>query len=148
MEDFGEYMARKEGWVLRSGGAEGADQAFEFGHDRVHKDFKQIFYANDCTPEAMAIARQFHPVWYKLKEFPRKLHGHNAMQILGPDVNNPVKSQFMVCWTPDRCLSHKWRTIRTGGTGTAISIADYYGVRIYNLAHTDHLEYVKSKIYS
>ena len=141
MEDLGKYMVGK-GYILRSGGAEGADKAFE---KFVPYDCKDIYYAKDSTPEAEAIAAKYHAAWERCSGYARSLHGRNAFQVLGRDLNTP--SRFMVCWTPDRCLNHKWRSIKTGGTGTAISIADAYGVRIFNLARTDHLEHVKTKIY-
>jgi len=39
----------------------------------------------------------------------------------------------LICWTPDGCESHRYRNRETGGTGTAISIADYHNIKIYNL---------------
>jgi hypothetical protein len=115
------------GYTLRSGGAEGADTAFELG-----ASIKEIYYAKDCTPEAMTIAAQFHPAWHKCSEFARKLHGRNAFQVLGRQLNDP--SQYCICWTPDGATTHRERVYRTGGTGTAISIADHYKVPVINLA--------------
>ena len=115
------------GFALRSGGAEGADTAFERG-----ASIKEIFYAKDCTPAAMNIAAQFHPAWHKCSEFAKKLHGRNAFQVLGRQLNDP--SQYCICWTPDGATTHMERVYRTGGTGTAISIADAYGVPVVNLA--------------
>lgn len=119
------------GFILRSGGAKGADTAFEQGAG--HK--KEIFYANDATPEAIAIARQFHPAWNKLSDYPIKLHGRNSFQVLGRDLNTPAN--VLICWTPNACKSHATRSYNTGGTGTAISIADAYHVPIVNLAHPE-----------
>jgi len=115
------------GYTLRSGGAEGADKAFELG-----ASMKEIYYAKDCTPEAMEIASKFHPAWHKCSEFARKLHGRNSFQVLGRQLNLP--SQYCICWTPDGCNSHATRKYSTGGTGTAISIADAYKVPVINLA--------------
>jgi len=119
------------GYTLRSGGADGADKAFESGTDD-----KQIYYANDANFQAMAIARKFHPAWERCSPFAKKLHGRNAFQVLGKGLDTP--SKFLICWTPDACISHKDRTIRTGGTGTAISIADHYNVEIFNLGNLKH----------
>ena len=119
------------GYTLRSGGADGADSAFEQGTAN-----KQIFYAKDCTPEAMAISAQFHPAWHKCSDFAKKLHGRNAFQILGPQLNDP--SQYCICWTPDGATTHRERCYQTGGTGTAISIADAYNVLVVNLAVPSH----------
>lgn len=124
------------GFTLRSGGAEGADKAFELG-----ASMKEIYYAKDCTPEAMEIAGQFHPAWNLLRkdgvtpvvsDYARKLHGRNAFQVLGRQLNLP--SQYCICWTPDGATTHMERVQRTGGTGTAISIADAYKVPVINLA--------------
>jgi hypothetical protein len=120
--------------VLRSGGAIGADRAFEQGAGRN----KKIYMANDATEEAKAIAAKFHPVWYKLSDFVKKLHGRNAFQVLGDDLATP--SKFLICWTPDGCVNHESRTIRTGGTGTAISIASENDVLVFNLAIIAHRE--------
>jgi hypothetical protein len=121
-------------FTLRSGGADGADKAFESGAGIN----KQIFLAKHATPEAMDIAAKFHPAWNKCSAYARKLHGRNAFQVLGPNLSEP--SQFLMCWTPDKCTKHEYRTIKTGGTGTAISIADAYGVPVENLANRDTLD--------
>ena len=125
----------KAGWTLRSGGAQGADQAFE---DGASTSKKEIFYAKDATSEAMEIARRFHPNWGACAPFAQKLHGRNAFQVLGKDLKTP--SRFLVCWTPDACFSHEDRSRQTGGTGTAISIADHYNVQIFNLGFKPHLD--------
>jgi hypothetical protein len=122
--------------VLRSGGASGADTAFESG---CAKGPKEIYLARDCTPEAMAVAARFHPAWHACNDFARKLHGRNAFQVLGKMLNTP--SKCLICWTPDGCTSHTTRSRATGGTGTAISIAEAYNVPIYNLAVSKHLHF-------
>ena len=124
------------GFTLRSGGALGADQAFESGTTQA-----AIYKAEHATPAAMKIAAQFHPVWHKCSEYARKLHGRNTFQVLGGKLNNP--STFLMCWTQDGCVTHATRTIKTGGTGTALSIADYYNVPIFNLGRPAHLSKVK-----
>jgi len=123
------------GYILRSGGAEGADKAFEAGAGNA----KTIYYARDATPEAEAIASQFHPAWNKCKPFVRKLHGRNSFQILGINLNEP--STYCICWTPDGATTHMERCMRTGGTGTAISIADFYHVPVVNLAIPSHKQH-------
>lgn len=121
-------------YTLRSGGAQGADSAFESGAGHN----KKIYYAKDCTPEAMAISARFHPAWHRCSEAARKLHGRNAFQVLGETLDVP--SSYCICWTRDGCISHSTRNINTGGTGTAISIAEAYQVPIVNLALTPHFE--------
>ena len=122
----------KRNFILRSGGAKGADSAFEKGAEQ-----KDIFYANDATEEAMEIAKRYHPAWDRMSSYAKKLHGRNAFQVLGRDLKTPAN--FLVCWTPDGCIDHPSRSIRTGGTGTAISIAWANRVEVFNLKREDHL---------
>lgn len=129
----------RSGWVLRSGGAHGSDTAFENGV--LNYEQKKIFYADDCTENAMYIARCLHPAWNRLSPYAMKLHGRNAMQVLGADLRTP--SKFLICWTPDGALTHSERTQATGGTGTAISIADKNNIPVYNLKRKDHLSRVE-----
>lgn len=142
MADLGEQLAR-QGWTLRSGGARGADSAFEAGHRRVTADRLEIylpwkgFNQNPSslfgvTEAALQLAARNHPAWHACTENVRKLHGRNAYQVLGQDLDTP--SQFVVCWTPDGAASRKERSRDTGGTGTAISVADGAGVPVFNLA--------------
>ena len=131
-------VLRAKGFVLRSGGADGADKAFESGAGSS----KDIFYAKDATPAAMEIAEKFHPAWDRCGEYARKLHGRNSFQVLGPGLNDP--SNFLICWTPDGCIDHATRTIQTGGTGTAISIASENGVQVFNLAVPAHRKRIEA----
>lgn len=127
MRDIAQHLQR-EGYTLRSGGAQGADSAFEEGAGID----KNIFYAKDACQVSMEIAAQFHPAWDRCSDYAKKLHGRNSFQVLGRHLSTP--SDFLICWTPDGCKRHVDRVYQTGGTGTAISIADAYGVHVYNLA--------------
>lgn len=121
------------GWILRSGGAKGADQAFERG---VSSRFeKEIFYANDATPEALELAEKYHPKWAACSDYTRRLHARNGLILLGRDLDFPVS--FICCWTPDGKV--------TGGTGQSLRIAadPEYNIPVHNLAIPDHLERVK-----
>jgi len=120
------------GYYLRSGGAAGADTAFANGAGPL----RHIFLAEHSTLEAEAIAKAYHPAWERCSGYVKRLHGRNAFQVLGITLNQP--SDCLVCWTPDGCISHAERTIKTGGTGTAISIADAYNVSVFNLQRADH----------
>ena len=120
-------------WTLRSGGAAGADKAFESGAGIGRSE---IYLAEDATPEAMDIAKRFHPAWDRCSFYAKRLHGRNSFQVLRRSLDQP--SSFLVCWTPDGCISHGSRTRQTGGTGTAISIADHYGIPVFNLARPEH----------
>lgn len=117
---------RVRGYVLRSGGAIGADQAFAAGAGEA----KQIFIASDATDQAMAIAARFHPAWDRCSPIAKQLHGRNAFQVLGKTLDDP--SRFVVCWTADGKAS--------GGTGTAIRIAEAHGIPVFNLHDPDALD--------
>ena len=122
----------KTGLILRSGAAEGADTAFRKG-----AEFEEIYYPSDCTEESIALARKYHGSWDSVGMFGKRLHGRNPFQVLGRNLNH--LSEVLICWTPDGIIKHSERSIKTGGTGTAISIADVYGVPIFNLKREDHL---------
>ena len=138
IKEIAKYLS-KQGWTLRSGGALGCDKAFEYSAEQ-----KEIFYANDVTQAAMNIAKQYHPAWDRCSEFAKKLHGRNAFQVLGRTLKTP--SKFLICWTPDGCRTHQDRTIKTGGTGTAISIADNYKVKVFNLNNKEDYQTIINKI--
>jgi hypothetical protein len=120
------------GYILRSGGAQGADSAFAAGAGK----FVGIWRPEHSTQQSEEIAACYHPVWNKLTPYVKKLHGRNAFQVLGADLKTP--SEFLICWTPDGCISHATRSVTTGGTGTAISIASAHGIPVSNLAKAEH----------
>ena len=124
------FIGTSKGWIMRTGNADGADEAFRLGAYSYH----------EITP--IELAAKFHPTWNRMSDFAKKLHGRNAYQVLGKSLDNP--SDCLICWTPDGCKRHKDRSIKTGGTGTAISIADHYGIKIFNLYNNNY----KSKIES
>ncbi len=127
----------KRGWMLRSGGADGADMAFERGCDRVDGQ-KQIFIpwdgfndrksgkngairgANEFSEE---IAAKFHPNWSACSNGAKALHARNVCQVLG--FSRDVPADMIICWTPNASGS--------GGTGQAIRIAQAYNVPVYDL---------------
>ncbi|QDP60468.1 MAG: hypothetical protein GOVbin1096_96 [Prokaryotic dsDNA virus sp.] len=121
----------KKGYKLRSGGAKGADSAFEKGIPRA---LKEIFIANDDLPRwTHVFTEYFHPAPHNLKDYGKRLMCRNAMQILGQDGDTPV--EFVVCWTKDGKDS--------GGTGQAIRIAEYFYIPVFNLKNEDAYEELK-----
>lgn len=146
MECIGETLARA-GWVLRSGHALGADQAFERGCDKA-LGAKEIFLPwqgyEDSTsrfkmpaPRTFEMIKDLHPKYHKLSDGSRRLQARNVHQVLGEKLNDP--SAVLICWTPDGCSCEEERSPRTGGTGTAITLAERVNVPIFNLAREDHL---------
>jgi len=104
--------------TLRSGGAKGADSAFEKGAFK-----KEIFTAENATEDAIELSSKYHPNWGACSNYTKKLHGRNAMIILGENLDSPV--DFVMCWTK----GGKGQ----GGTGQALRIAKDYGIKIYDL---------------
>lgn len=133
MENIGEFFAKK-GWLLRSGGADGADTAFEKGFDRVASSRKEIFLPwkkfnknlsslYDPSAEAFDMASKIHPAWGKCSPGARALHARNCHQVLGKNLDDPV--DLLVCWTLGGGVS--------GGTATAIKIAKKHKIKTINL---------------
>lgn len=122
-------------WVLRSGGADGADLAFEAGVSNpenkvIYLPWRSFNKRQDwegCvwnyTDEHARIAAEHHPKWSFMRHGVKKLHTRNVAQVLGDDCSTPADA--VVCWTPDGSDS--------GGTGQAIRIAWAYDIPVFNL---------------
>jgi hypothetical protein len=147
MEEIAVLLANKH-YTLRSGGADGADSAFEKGCDSVNgnkeiyipwKNFnknKSELYLQ--SPEAFLIAQQFHPAWHTLSDGVRRIMARNTLQVLGQDLKKETYSEFVVCYT--------WNGLESGGTGQAMRIAKAYGIQIYNLKLEKDVELLYNKI--
>lgn len=123
----------KQGYTLNSGGALGADSAFEEGvKNPIHKN---IFTTKDASDETRAIARELHPAHEKLHGHALDLYARNTNQVFGKDLNTTI--DFVVCYTRDGCESAASRTRESGGTGQAIEMADRKGVPIFNMKNSD-----------
>ena len=128
-EELGRIFAEQE-LVLRSGGADGADSAFERGCDQVSGP-KEIFlpwdgFNGNPSPlsnppeEAFDMASKVHPGWHYLKQGARCLHARNCQQVLGVNLDSPVA--FVVCYTK----------LDAGGTLQALRIASQKKIPIFN----------------
>lgn len=137
-----------QGYALRSGGAVGADSAFEAGVTVAAA--KEIYrpmgdrskpgihdYPAELWTEASQIAGSLHPAWHRCSGYAKGLHTRNVFQVLGQDLKTP--SEFLLCWTPDAAKSEATCTRDTGGTATAIRLADRQGIEILNLADAQDL---------
>lgn len=150
MRKIAEHLAGR-GYVLRSGGAEGADTAFEDGAwSSAHiylawpgENGKRVYPARKTTVgiEALRMASLVHPVWHRLSWGAKKLHARNCYQVLGDDLKTP--SAFLVCWTPDGCVDRATRTEDTGGTATAIVLAADSDIPVFNLQRNDGAKALK-----
>lgn len=121
-------------FILRTGGATGADTAFLDGivtnpgivelylpwkdYNGYDSPFSKV------DPEAVRMASQFHPNWQACKQSVRKLHGRNCNIILGHDVLDPKPVEFVLCYTQGG--------LAKGGTGMAIALADAHLIPVFD----------------
>ncbi len=142
------------GWVLRTGMATGADQAFYRGASahgplelylpwpsfearaRAAISSAEQLVLGEPTPAACQLAASFHPAWARLTRAVRALHARNCHQVLGADLESPAR--FVLCWTPDGSLDGRGR--RVGGTGQALRLAHHPGLPVFNLARLEHVK--------
>jgi hypothetical protein len=142
----------RQGWRLRSGGAPGADTAFEQGSEGFLQDIylpwasfnpktKNPILAKKLSTYAQAveIAKAHHPmghvpnVWARIES----LMARNVMQVLGRNLDSPAK--FLLCWGKKSKFDDQGRVIDVdGGTGLAVRLAATYGVTVYNMALPEH----------
>jgi hypothetical protein len=147
----------QKGWTLRSGGAKGADSAFEkgaidgggdsgieifytdryrIGYSENHDEdrFAKLgqsnvdTYAPELWLKAKEIAAEYHPAWNRCSPYARKLHARNSFIILGERLDDPVG--LVVCWTEGGALK--------GGTAQGLRIAKDYQIPIANLGHSTY----------
>ena len=129
------------------GGAKGADSIW----GSLFKN-EMIFLPTDIRVlgrEATNIATFHHPFFSRLKDFTKKLMSRNAYQVLSDDLNTPV--DCVLCYTPDGVERRDDIVIgTTGGTGLAISIADTYGIPVFNIknesSYEDAILYINSLV--
>ncbi|MDZ7671500.1 MAG: hypothetical protein U5K53_01450 [Halanaerobiales bacterium] len=151
MEKMG-FQLGKRNYVLRSGASPGADSAFERGALKSNadceiylpwKNFQNKEGKNYINAEMMnnynkakEIARNHHYNFEELSDNSQKLIIRDTYQVLGKNLDRP--SEFVICWTPDGCITDRDRSIKTGGTGQAISIASKLKIPIFNLKLKEH----------
>jgi len=130
-----------KGLVLRSGGASGADMAFESGvkdpsNREIYLPWKgfNMNYSNlyGVDNAALEMAAKFHPAWDECSTGARELHARNCYQVLGRDLATP--SRFIVCWTKGGKI--------TGGTAQAWRIANANNIPVFNLARDKDLRII------
>jgi hypothetical protein len=141
MTEISMFLCRR-GYVLRSGGAEGADTAFEEGV--ADSPLKEIYlpwkgFQGNKSPlwhvgeGALEVAKKYHPSYSSLSSAGRLLMARNVYQVLGMDLSTPV--DLVVCWTPGGKL--------IGGTAQAIRIAKDKSIPIFNLGKDKDIDRVK-----
>lgn len=112
---------RAAGWHLRSGGAIGADTAFEEGAG-TDATIVTVDKFRGLDPgrikRAHEIAEAHHPAWAKCGAFARDLLARNVVVLLGPGLNDPVS--LVLYWRPESATR--------GGTLHALRVASTWGI--------------------
>jgi len=128
-----EFFAKK-GWVLRTGGAIGCDEAARLGFVKAEKESNiQLYlpwqgYNNHYngilhTEENWKIASQYVKHWDNLKLNHKIFHARNVGILLGSD--NQTLSHLAVCWTPEGEV--------VGGSATGIEISKKEKIVLFNI---------------
>ena len=140
MRDLAERLS-DDGWLLRSGGAVGADQAFACGA----RGRARIYFADERGAQASQdpgerivhipdthyrIMRAFHPAPERLSPFAERLQARNTSQVFGGDLMAPA--DIVICWTE----GGRGR----GGTGQAIRLAGCVGIPVMDLGRPEYQE--------
>ena len=149
---------RLRGFTMRSGGAPGADSAFEAGTPAAQREIflpwrsfngrsgalakpglRGAIYFEERSAiwqRAATLAERYHPAWDRLSRGGRALQTRNSFQVLGADLESP--SRFIVAWTKDGKA--------TGGTGQAIRMAEDQGIPVINLQPADHRAWIVAEL--
>jgi hypothetical protein len=140
MEYVAYYLALNE-FALRSGGASGADAAFEKGAQKAGGVCKILlpwqkfnghsspFY--DLPQKAFRLAAEVHPCWTALPSQVHRLHARNTVVVLGEQCSDATSVEFILCWTPEGR--------EVGGTGQALRLAKRWGISVFNMGAFDRL---------
>lgn len=136
MEKIGSFFAEK-GYVLRSGGAKGADTYFERGCNNV-RGLKQIWRPSEnyFPLHEWAIEKASEVCWEypleKMKAYTISLITRNMYQIYGDSesVEGIIPVDFVVYWSNGNPLEEGRES---GGTRYAVRAASAIGIPTYNL---------------
>ena len=133
MEKIATFLAER-GFILRSGGAKGADTSFERGCDHA-RGIKQIWRVNQTSfpfPE-WATNKASDVCWEypleKMKGQSIALITRNMYQVFGDSEEQQTPVEFVVYWSPEDPLEKGSK----GGTRYAVRSAHQAGIPTYNL---------------
>jgi len=135
--ELGIATTNNKSWILNTGGAAGADQAFCEGASAaggkvqvfaptwytVHGCSYDVKKITDIPPGAYSIAQRFHPAWGRLSSGAKALMARNILVLLGESFIEPVR--FVVAWTPNGKM--------VGGTGHTLRAASDFNIPVFNL---------------
>jgi len=138
MDAMGYHLAPR--WDLRTGGAQGADMAFEAGAQRAG-GWIWTWTADDVCPvrDAWAWERAEAVAPRPLETMAphvQRLLARNMLVLFGDDGLSPV--EWVCCWTPGAAC--------VGGTGHVIRAAGEAGIRVYNLAESRVMRLFRDRV--
>lgn len=133
----------KYGFLLRSGGAIGADQAWakmvsrkeifipkqkRYGQQGIVVDPDSLAYLT-----AQEIAASQHRKWHDLDDFSKKLFTRNVFILLGEDLSMHA----------DLVLYGDNKRVTQGGTGHSLRVARMYGIPCFNICDNKDQKYIE-----
>lgn len=147
MSLIGEKLQYK--YIIRSGGAIGADKAFE---KNVKPENKYIYTVKnfDFSQENYEfVYSELMSIWDKDLNF--DLYGKTSQILLLRDINQVLgsrktsleKSKFLICWTKHERYNETGKN-RVGGSRIAIRCALKHGIKVHNLVNPETLKTVKT----
>jgi hypothetical protein len=140
MENIAKMLCNN-GWVLRSGGAKGADYSWENGCNIIDPLKKEIFlpekldiYSEEILNKAKKIAIKHHGNWSALSKYGRNAMIRNVMIVLGSDLNTPVN--FCIYWRDPE--------LKYGGTKHTISVCKTHNIQTIDMYKYNNADLVLS----
>lgn len=142
------FLDRK-GYILRSGGATGADYSFEIGASNPiiyspNEKHKPASGKPRIIPELDAyrtIAEKCCLHYKTIKsQYVKDLHTRNICQVIGHTPNEVIRSQFLLAYTQNGDF--------VGGTTSALRCAILFDVPIFNFGKYHTIEIQKKELKS
>ena len=142
----------RQGYTLRSGGADGADTFFEEkaslkdiylpwkgfnGRPQTRERSLGASYIQGPTKAAIDLAARTIHGFERRSQGAQKLLARNMHQVLGEDLSTPV--EMVICWTPEGKI--------VGGTAHAIRLAKKHEIPIFNLAKEKDILSLRDRLY-
>lgn len=132
-EDLAQIFANN-GYILRSGGAVGADLAFEHGCNlaggdkEIYLPFKGYNQSNsnlfEVTRESLDLAKsRLGSSWNFANMIKKKMMARNNYQVLGLDLKTPT--DLVICYAKTN----------NGGTRYTMNLAKDHGIPVFNLGN-------------
>jgi hypothetical protein len=143
LQKIAEFL-HNNGFILRSGGAEGSDSTIMHlknievflpwnGFNRLyHNNTTQFVISGKNVQIAKEVIKIIHPAYKRLSQGALKLHCRNVQQIWGQNLEEPVGTSIVVFCAPENEFGEI-----SGGTRTAVEIARRKKIPVYNIRNKE-----------